>query len=119
MAGKTKRLVIDLDGTLCEQTAGGEAYFNPKPIGPMINRLHQYAADGWEIVVYTARGMNEFRGNLVKIEDKYREPTEQWLEDNHVPWDWLIFGKMPGELYVDDKGMTPDDFLTEPVRKPV
>ena len=115
MGAPTKTIVIDLDGTLCEQTAGGKEYFTAKPIQPMIDKLHEYAAAGWRIVIYTARGMNQFRGRLDRIEDEYREGTEQWLEDNHVPWDWLVFGKMPGDLYVDDKGASFHEFLTRPV----
>jgi hypothetical protein len=44
------------------------------------------------------------------IEQKYREVTENWLRQNGVPFDELVFGKPIADLYVDDKAMSVKDF---------
>lgn len=104
-------LVFDLDGTLCEQTAGGEGYFSAEPIQPMIDILNKEKSNGKSIIIYTARGMNLYNWNVTRIELEYRTKTEAWLRDHGVKYDVLVFGKPPGDLYIDDKGMHVESFL--------
>jgi capsule biosynthesis phosphatase len=106
------RLVLDLDGTICKQTAGGDAYFTAEPREEVIRRVRVAKAAGWEVVIQTARGMNLFNGNVARIELEYRDGTERWLKENNVPFDALFFGKVAGDIYVDDKGVNVDDFIT-------
>lgn len=104
-------LVFDLDGTICEQTAGGEEYFKAKPKPSMIQQIKIAKDLGWKIIIYTARGMNLYDGDLRRIEYNMRSKTEKWLEESGVPYDALYFGKPPGDMYVDDKGICAEDFL--------
>jgi capsule biosynthesis phosphatase len=106
-----KTVVSDLDGTLCEQTPGGEEYFSAKPIPEMIAKLNQFYDAGYDVIIYTARGMNLYNGNLVMIEHMYRNRTARWLKDNGVKYHKLQFGKPAGHYYVDDKGVSPSEFL--------
>lgn len=107
----SKTLVVDFDGTLCQQTPGGEAYFTAKPEQDVIDLVNKRKDDGWSVVVYTARGMNLYNWNVGRIELEYREKSERWLRDHGVKYDRLVFGKPPGDLYVDDKGMHVESFL--------
>lgn len=63
------------------------------------------------MTIFTARGMNTCNGDVFRVEDAYREMTEKWLRDNRVCYHDLRFGKPAGDLYVDDKSMTPALFL--------
>ncbi len=110
-----KTLVIDLDGTLCEQTAGGEEYFTARPLQPMIDQVKEYKAAGWNIVIFTARGMRQFNGDMREAFIHYGMKTTRWLREHDVPFDVLQFGKPSADMYVDDKGVDFHDFLTKPV----
>ena len=66
--------------------------------------------DGWEIVIYSARGQVSCKGDLKEIERKNRPVVEEWLKRHNVPCDELVFGKPIGDIYIDDKGMSLDDF---------
>jgi len=105
-------LVMDLDGTICEQTSGGEDYFSAKPIRVVIDKMKEFRLNGWSIIIYTARFMNRYGGDSTKIPFDYYARTEWWLKDNDVPFDKLVFGKPAGDIYVDDKGMRPDEFAS-------
>lgn len=102
-------LVIDMDGTICEQMFG-DGYFVAKPIQPVIDKMRAYKLKGWDITIFTARGMGRYGGNIAVVEFEFRYKTEKWLKDHDVPYDKLIFGKPAGDLYVDDKGMNPHEF---------
>ena len=104
--------IMDLDGTICETTSGGNAYFTAHPKQDVINRMRALKSEGHSITIYTARGMNLFSNNVQRIEREYRQRTEWWLRDWQVPYDQLLFGKPAGDIYVDDKGMTPNEFAT-------
>lgn len=103
-------LVLDLDGTLCEQTAGGEAYWSARPRKDVIARVNSYYGKGWYITIHTARGMRTCNSDVVEVERLYRYGTKLWLDMNGVMYDKLIFGKPPGDIYVDDRGLTPEEF---------
>jgi capsule biosynthesis phosphatase len=105
-----KKLVIDLDGTLCVET-NGQDYVNPAPRTDVIRRVNEMWQSGWDVTICTARGMNRFEGNLTLIEDAFRSCTETWLKEHRVCYDRLVFGKPAGDLYVDNKGTSVDEFM--------
>jgi capsule biosynthesis phosphatase len=107
-----KLLVIDLDGTICEQTTGGDAYWTAKPKQDVIDRVNELYGQGWYVTIHTARGMRTCHSDLKDVERRFRMGTENWLVMHMVKYDDLIFGKPPGEMYVDDRGMTPDEFVS-------
>jgi phosphoglycolate phosphatase-like HAD superfamily hydrolase len=112
---RRKTFVFDLDGTICQQTDGGQSYFDAVPnplVVDCVRRLHEL---GHRIVIHTARGMSSLaaaarfsdRDELVRaVENTYRDGTRLWLKENGVPFDELVFGKPSGDYYVDDKGMS-------------
>jgi capsule biosynthesis phosphatase len=112
----SKTIIMDLDGTLCTQTRGGDLYFtDAKPLKEMIDRLREYKKLGWTVVIQTARGMNLYAGDMRRIEYNMRLKTEKWLKENDVPFDALYFGKVAGDRYVDDKGWSMQEFLTRDI----
>lgn len=106
-------VVMDLDGTLCATTRGGDEYFTAAPIPETISQVNSLKRRGVHVIIHTARGMNLYNGNLTRIELEFRRRTEEWLKENGVEYDQLIFGKPAGDMYVDDKGMRPDEFARE------
>jgi capsule biosynthesis phosphatase len=104
-------LVIDLDGTLCEQTAGGDAYWDAKPKQEVIDKVNQLFDEGWHITIYTARGMRTCKNDVERVNSLYRKKTIDWLIKNGVWFSDLIMGKPAGDIYVDDRGMRPDEFV--------
>ena len=106
------RAVFDLDDTICVHK--NRDYPNATPINAVAEKIRKMKRDGWEIVIYTARGQVSCNKNLEKIEAQNRPTIERWLRKHKIPCDELIFGKPLGDVYVDDKGMSLRDFLTEP-----
>lgn len=106
------RAVFDLDDTISVHK--NRDYPNAKPIVPVIEKIRQMKDDGWEIVIYSARGQVSCKGDLKEIEHKNRPVVEEWLKRHNVPCDELIFGKPIGDVYIDDKGMSLDDFIEQP-----
>lgn len=107
-----KKLIVDLDDTLCT-TQNGD-YANSTPIQPMIDKLREYQQQGFYIVLNTSRNMRTFENNVGKI-NKHTLPTIiDWLARHDVPYDEIYTGKpwcgMDG-FYIDDKAIRPDEFL--------
>jgi len=108
----TKRIVMDLDGTICSQEKTG-TYHLAKPDLEVIKKVNSLWTEGWEVIIFTARGMATCDGNLSQIEDSYRNMTEKWLRDNRVCYNQLVFGKFNADYYVDDKGLNPKQFVEQ------
>jgi capsule biosynthesis phosphatase len=107
---KAPTIVVDLDGTICSQEKS-DSYEFASPNFDMIDKLEQYQLYGWRIVIYTARGMNTYDGDVAAIESAHRSKTESWLRKYNVPYDQLIFGKPAATYYIDDKGLSIAEFL--------
>jgi capsule biosynthesis phosphatase len=112
------RIVVDLDGTLCEQVdtsgpLGIMSYADAEPIWESIEKLNDLYYLGWHVTIFTARGMNTLDGDVEKIERVLRGLTERWLKNAGVFYDVLKFGKPPADFYVDDRSLRPDEFVSE------
>ena len=111
MKSVKKKIVIDLDDTLCT-TKNGD-YINSVPKNDVINKLSEYKEAGFEIVIYTARNMRTYDGNINLIKTNTLPIIIEWLKKHKVPYDQIIVGKpWPsfGGFYVDDKAIRPDEF---------
>ena len=109
-----KTFVIDIDGTICSQEDSG-SYDIAAPDMEMIRKINSLYTEGHKIILYTARGMNTCEGNIGLVRERYSELTKEWLKDNRVCYDQLVFGKPPGDYYVDDKAMKLDEFISTSV----
>lgn len=109
-----KRIVIDVDNTLTMDSKESD-YRNAIPNRRVINKLRKYANDGFEIVVFTARNMKTFSGEIGKINVFTLPVLMEWLDHHDVPYDEIIMGKPwcgNDGFYVDDKAIRPAEFLT-------
>lgn len=109
-------IVVDLDGTICSHPADRDdtlgRYGNSTPNWPVIEGLRELKLRGFEIIIFTARRMVTFDGNVSMVEADVRDVTEEWLKMHDVPYDRLVFGKpWTSTYYVDDKAMTPEGFV--------
>ena len=112
MPGKT--IAFDLDGTLCTRPDGIE-HLGPKkynhcvPNQEMINVLNDLYDNGNTILIYTARGMGQFKGNVHKVHIELYELTLASLREWGVKHHGLIMGKIDFDMLIDDKAMGIND----------
>ena len=107
-----KRLIFDLDDTLCT-TQNGD-YANAQPITEVIEKLRDYHRQGFTIVINTSRNMRTYQGNIGAINKKTLPIIIDWLRRHDIPYDELYVGKpwcgFEG-FYVDDKAIRPDELV--------
>lgn len=86
------RLIIDLDGTICEERPTFERGL-AKPKMLAVEALRRFKAWGHHITIYTARGWREY------------DMTKAWLDDHNIPYDNLICGKPVYDIWIDDRAI--------------
>lgn len=104
-----RRIIFDIDDTISRTI--DRNFDNAKPIQPVIDKINRLYDEGWEIFLSTARGYLSCDGDRSKAEEKYRYQIEHWLKINGVKYHKLSFQKELATYYVDDKALTPEDFL--------
>lgn len=110
---KVKRLIVDLDNTLTKEDVNKD-YTEKSPRFSVISTLRDYKEKGYEIVIFTARNMKTFKGNLGKININTLPVITAWLDEHAVPYDEILVGKpWCGEagFYVDDRAIRPSEFV--------
>jgi len=107
-----KRLIFDLDDTI-SFTKNGD-YPNATPNLPLIKKMKEYKALGFEVIISTSRNMRTYEGNTGKINANTLPIIIDWLNNHNVPYDEIYTGKpwcgFEG-FYVDDKAMRPNEFV--------
>lgn len=108
---KFKIYCFDLDDTISksEKVDGKYDYKNAKPIPGAVEKIRQLKDQGHKIIILTARHMLTCNGDVELVEEKMRDLTENWLKENKVYYDELIFGKPYADVYVDDKAFKFDN----------
>jgi capsule biosynthesis phosphatase len=105
---KNKKIFcVDIDNTLC--TTKLNFYKKSKPIKKAINAVNKLHENGHVIILFTARGMGTFRGNLKKIKKEYKKLTVKQLKNWQVQYNKLIFGKPSYDYIIDDKSIFFDN----------
>ena len=107
-----KRLIIDLDDTIC-QTSNGD-YHNSEPVAEVIQKIREYKALGFEIAINTSRNMRTYAGNTGKITANTLTVILDWLAKHEVPYDEIYIGKPwcgMERFYVDDRAIRPNEFV--------
>jgi len=105
-----KRIIIDLDETLCHSKGD---YSNALPNKAVIEKLREYHALGFEVVVHTSRNVRTYEGNIGKINVHTLPVVLDWLQRHDVVFDEVIVGKPwcgNEGFYVDDRSLRPDEF---------
>jgi len=105
---------VDLDGTLCPVKREGEVYEDLAVRTAVAERLALARQEGFRVVVFTARNMRTYEGDVAKINVETAPRILSWLRRNDVPFDGLLVGKPwpgPKGFYVDDRTVRPDEFV--------
>jgi hypothetical protein len=109
---RNKIIAFDLDDVLCYRTTEKgkiEKYHSCRPIEPMIKITNQCYDEGNTVIIYTARGMTGFKGNVNDIYSNLYELTLNQLAAWDVKYHQLIMGKIHYDLLIDDKAVNSID----------
>ena len=113
------RLIVDVDGTLTRDDAEVD-YSDRLPRQDVIDRVNQLHSRGVTIVIYSARNMRTYKGNLGQI-NKFTMPVlASWLARHGVSYDEIYMGKpwcgFDG-FYVHSRSIRPNRFVTMPIEE--
>lgn len=114
MIEEEKVLVMDIDGTLCHTKEPETSYLDVLPKVDVLQKLLDYRAQGFYIILYTARQMRTHQGNVGRINAHTGKILFEWLDKHEIPYDEIYFGKPwcgRQGFYVDDKAIRPDEFV--------
>ncbi|MEQ4705919.1 HAD hydrolase family protein [Providencia huaxiensis] len=106
-----KKLIVDLDGTLT--SANTTNYKEVLPRKKVIEKLREYKKIGFEIIIFTARNMRTYDGNIGKINVHTLPTIIEWLDKHNIPYDEIIVGKPwcgYDGFYIDDRAIRPSEF---------
>lgn len=110
-------LAIDIDDVICTNHRK-LSYDKCEPRKEVINKINElHDKLGFEIVLHTSRGMISCNGDINKAIEKNESILKEWLENNNVKYDKIIFGKPFADLYIDDRALDVIDFLQTDFRK--
>ncbi|MBN2715397.1 MAG: capsular biosynthesis protein [Deltaproteobacteria bacterium] len=105
---------MDLDGTICPIKEPHQRYENLEPYADVVDKMREYKAMGFRIVISSARNMRTYSGDIGKINVHTLPVIIEWLRRHCIPFDEIIVGKPwcgTGGFYVDDKAIRPDEFV--------
>ena len=109
-----KRIVIDLDNTICTTKLKNQSYADVLPNKDVVDTLLKYKNMGFYIIINTSRNMNSYDNNLGKINANTAPIIYEWLKKHNIPYDEIYFAKpwcgFEG-FYVDDKAIRPNEFV--------
>ena len=105
---KQKTIAFDLDDVLCHrpnqfENLGPSKYNYCIPNDEMIELVNSLYDDGHKIVIYTARGMSQFNGNVTEIYSQLYIKTLKHLDEWGLKYHQLVMGKIHYDVLIDDK----------------
>jgi capsule biosynthesis phosphatase len=106
-----KKIIVDLDHTIC--SAVNKDYPKATPNLELIKKLREYQLNGFEIIIFTARNMQTYQGDLQQIELHTLPIIMDWLKEHAVPFSSVVIGKPwcgSEGFYVDDRAIRPKEF---------
>jgi histidinol phosphatase-like enzyme len=119
---KTKTIAFDLDDVICYRPKGYEhlgpdKYDYCEPYTQTIELVNSLYNEGYKIVIYTARGMSQFKGDVVRIYSELYLKTIKQLNDWGLKYDQLVMGKISYDVLIDDKVLNSSDLSTDNIKK--
>ena len=108
-----KKIVIDLDNTLCVTEDGD--YLNSVPVIEVVEKLKFYKSQGFDIIISTSRNMRTYNGCIGKINANTLPVIISWLDRYEIPYDEVYIGKPwcgNEGFYVDDRAIRPFEFVS-------
>jgi len=109
-----KTIICDVDDTISVTTT--HDWENAIPNYSVINKINKLYEEGWTVILMTARGQVSCEGNFKTAAEKYREKMEAWLNKHEVKYHMLSFEKYLASYYIDDKSLTPQQFVELDIR---
>ncbi len=105
---KLKTIAFDLDDVICFRPNGYEhlgpnKYDYCEPDQNVIDLVNSLYEDGNKIVIYSARGMSQYKGNVSLIYSELYFKTIRQLNDWGLKYNQLVMGKIHYDLLIDDK----------------
>lgn len=105
---KQKIIAFDLDDVICfrpdgYEHLGPEKYLYCQPYDETIELVNSLYDDGYKIIIYTARGMSQFAGDIIEIYSKLYNQTNEQLKSWGLKYHQLVMGKMHYDVLIDDK----------------
>jgi capsule biosynthesis phosphatase len=110
-----KRFCFDLDNTLVSSPILKNDYSTVEPISKNIEYLRFLKDLGHYIIIYTARRMKTYNGNIGCVIKDVSEITIQTLKKFDIPYDELYFGKPYADFYIDDLAINAYDDLEKKI----
>lgn len=108
-----KKIVIDLDDTISITKDG--KYTESVPNLEVVEKLREYKALGYDIVIHSSRNMRTYNNNIGEINVHTLPIVLDFLKKYDIPYDQIIMGKPWcgfGGFYVDDKSIRPSEFVS-------
>lgn len=106
-----KVIAFDLDDTICYRDTSDESinkYLQCKPVPEMVEIVNECYESGFEVIIYTARGMLFLDGNRDNIYHYLYDLTREQLDKWGVKYHKVVLGKIFYDILVDDKVLTTD-----------
>jgi len=101
-----KIITFDLDNVICKNKKyknGLINYTKSRPIKNAIRVINNLHLKGYQIDIFTARGMSRYSGDMKKILKNLKPITTNQLKKWKVKYHNLYFGKPYYDYFVDDK----------------
>jgi hypothetical protein len=109
-------VAFDIDDCLCRRMGdkehlGVEKYKHCIPIPHMIDIVNEVYDNGYEVVLYTARGMTQFKGDVDDVYKNLYQLTFDQMVEFGVKFHKLVMGKMHYDMLIDDKALNSDHIV--------
>lgn len=108
-----KRLVIDIDGTICTPKRPDQSYAELGIRADIVATIRDYKLLGFEIVLFSSRGMRTYANSIGHLNTHVLPEIIDWLRRHDIPYDELHIGKPwcgYDGFYVDDRAVRPSEF---------
>jgi histidinol phosphatase-like enzyme len=117
---KQKIIAFDLDDVICFRSEdyedlGPSKYSYCQPYQEAIELVNSLYDDGYKIIIYTARGMTQFGGNVTEIYSQLYSKTIKQLDSWGLKYHQLVMGKIHYDVLVDDKVLNSNNIVKEKI----
>ena len=113
---KSKIICFDIDNVICKTNSKND-YSKSVPIKKNIKVINQAYNNGFNIILYTARCMGRYNGNVSKVKKHIKPLTLKQLKKWDVKYHKIYFGKPSFDLFIDDKSLFFKQNWTKSLKK--
>lgn len=99
---------FDLDNTICH--TDGNNYKTSIPDKGMIDRVNSLYNIGHTIIIYTARGMTTYKGNIHDVYNNLFNLTKDQIDNWGIKYHQLNMAKPSYDVFIDDKNLSIQEF---------